>query len=56
MRSAKGHGVILEAIRNGDAAAARRTMSDHLFVLYTEIQRKRAHRKRSRRELHDLVA
>lgn len=36
-RSAKGHGVILEAIRNGDAAAARHAMIDHLFVLYTEI-------------------
>lgn len=36
-RSAKGHAAILEAIRGGDAAAARRAMIDHLFVLYAEV-------------------
>ncbi len=36
-RSAKGHAAILEAIRDGDAAAARPAMIDHLFVLYAEV-------------------
>ncbi|MBV9364329.1 MAG: FCD domain-containing protein, partial [Solirubrobacterales bacterium] len=36
-RSATGHGKILKAIRERDAPAAKQAMTDHLFVLYTEI-------------------
>jgi GntR family transcriptional repressor for pyruvate dehydrogenase complex len=36
-RSATGHGHILQAIRDHNAPAAKQAMTDHLFVLYTEI-------------------
>lgn len=36
-RSASGHATILKAIRDHDAAAAKRAMVDHLFILYTEV-------------------
>ena len=37
-RSATGHGKILKAIRERDAPAAKQAMTDHLFVLYSEIR------------------
>jgi GntR family transcriptional regulator, transcriptional repressor for pyruvate dehydrogenase complex len=36
-RSVRGHAAILDAIRRGDAAAARGAMIEHLWVLYTEV-------------------
>jgi GntR family transcriptional regulator, transcriptional repressor for pyruvate dehydrogenase complex len=36
-RSATSHGNILKAIREHNAPAAKQAMTDHLFVLYTEI-------------------
>ena len=36
-RSARGHAVIVDAIRKRDPAAARSAMIDHLWVLYGEV-------------------
>ncbi len=36
-RSTQGHGKIVDAVRRGDATAARDSMADHLLVLYEEV-------------------